>query len=88
MERRLDTVERKLDNISGKLDAIVRLEERHISSTQRIDALESRVNHQGKAMDQFAIDLTKNTTSTSFLERAGWSCFAVLIGAVGYFFRG
>ena len=78
---RLDNMERKLDTIMSRLEDLIRLEQKHESTVDRLDRME-------KKLERLDDEVTSNTFITGVTERLGWIIVSAVVGVIAFFARG
>lgn len=85
--QRLDRIEEKLDRISDFLMQVVRLEEKVLASTSRIDSIEKRVVHLEDQHDQIKEALSTNSSIIKNAERIAWLLLSTGLSSLAYSFN-
>ena len=84
-EKRLDRIEQKIDRLADAITAIARVEEKMLASSNRVDALEVRLERSEADLQAIAIMSRKNNLIMAFANTTFW----LVAGAfVAYFIKG
>jgi len=84
-EKRLDRIEQKIDRLADAITAIARVEEKMLASSNRVDALEVRLERSEADLQAIAIMSRKNNLIMAFANTTFW---LVAGGAIAYFIKG
>ena len=85
---RLDRIEEKIDKLNEAALAVVRIEERLIASTKRVERLEYRADEQEDDLSLLERQVANNTNALNTSERFMWILITVCATALIYTFQG
>tara|TARA_R100001443_G_scaffold24713_4_gene37180 strand:- start:10879 stop:11154 length:276 start_codon:yes stop_codon:yes gene_type:complete len=85
---RLDRIEEKIDKLNEAALAVVRIEERLIASTKRVERLEYRADEQEDDLSLLERQVANNTNALKTSERFMWILITVCATALIYTFQG
>ena len=87
-DTRLDRIEEKIDKLNEAALAVVRIEERLIASTKRVERLEYRADEQEDDLSLLERQVANNTNALKTSERLMWILITVCATALIYTFQG
>lgn len=86
-EDRLYRIENKLDRLSEAVLTIARVEEKVVSSNQRIHKLEEKVDDQQELLNELTSKVALNAKQLSGFERGLWVIFAAVASTFTYYIK-
>ena len=85
MEADIRGVKEELRRMNEKFDALIRLEVRHDSLSQRTDGHADRLNRHSDRLHELESVSTENSKTLSTYERFLWVAITAVFAALSYF---
>ena len=87
-EDRMYRIDRQLSDINDKFDTLIRLEEKHLALSDRVDTMGDRVHKHANMIMELQHSASLNSKSVSQFEKLAYMVVGSFLAAVAYLFVG
>jgi hypothetical protein len=84
-EDRLYRIDRQLSDINDKFDTLIRLEEKHLALSSRVDSISDRIHKHANMIMDLQHSASLNSKSVSMFEKLTYMIVGSIFAAVAYF---
>ena len=87
-EDRLYSIDRQLSDINDKFAKLIRLEERHLALSEKVEGIGERIHKHANFIMELQHSVTLSSKSVGQFERLAYMVIGSCFAAVAYFFVG
>jgi hypothetical protein len=84
-EDRLYRIDRQLGDINDKFDKLIRLEEKHLALSNKVDSIGARIHKHANMIMELQHSASLNSKSVGQFEKMAYMIVGSIFAAVAYF---